>query len=97
MVKRLVTLLIAASLIAGTAGLVTAAEDDFARKGFHDNPGRWVGYLLFPVGWFLDTVIAKPAGYVACAVPNLSGCTPHDRHSLGLDSVDIEVATESGD
>ncbi len=96
MAKRVVTLLIAASLIVGTAGLATAAEDDFARKGFHDYPGRWVGYLLFPVGWFLDTVIAKPVGFVACAAPNLTGCTAHDRHSLGLDSVDIEV-TESGD
>ena len=97
MVKRVVSLLIAASLIAGTAGLTAAAEDEFTTRGFRDNPGRWVGYLLYPVGWFLDTVIAKPAGFVACAVPDLSGCTPHDRHSLGLDSVDIEVADESGD
>ena len=92
MVKRLVTLLIAASLIAGTAGLAAAAEHDFATRGFRDYPGRWVGYLLFPVGWLLDTVIAKPAGFVACTAPNLTGCTSHDRRSLGLDSVDIEVA-----
>ncbi|MFQ5962479.1 MAG: hypothetical protein ACE5MG_13900 [Candidatus Methylomirabilales bacterium] len=92
MAKRVVTLLIVASLIAGTAGLATASEHDFATRGFRDNPGRWVGYIIFPVGWLLDTVVARPIGLVACLAPNLTGCTSHDRRSLGLDSVDIEVA-----
>ncbi len=91
MAKRLVTLLVAISLVVGTVGVTAASEHDFATKGYHDYPGRWIGYLIFPVGWFLDTIIAKPAGYVACVAPNMTGCTSHDRRSLGMDKVHIEV------
>jgi hypothetical protein len=90
--KRFVTLLIAASLLAGTAGITAASEHDFATKGFRDNPGRWVVYFVAPVGWVLDIFVARPIGLVACVAPNLTGCTAHDRQSLGMDSVGVEVA-----
>jgi ABC-type enterobactin transport system permease subunit len=93
--KRLVTLLIAASLVAGTAGITAAADDEFTTRGTRDNPGRWVAYFVAPVGWILDTFIAKPIGFVACAAPDLTGCTDHDRRSLGMDSVDVDVARTS--
>jgi hypothetical protein len=92
MAKRLVTLIITVILLVGTAGFTAAQDDEFAKRGFRDNPARWGGYFLYPVGWLLDTIIAKPIGYVFCTAPSLTGCTSHDRRSLGLDSVDIEVA-----
>jgi ABC-type enterobactin transport system permease subunit len=91
MAKRFVTLLIAVSLLAGTAGITAAAEDEFTTRGTRDNPGRWVAYFIAPVGWILDTFIAKPIGFVACVAPDLTGCTAHDRHSLGMDSVGVDV------
>lgn len=94
MAKRFVILLIAASLLAGTVG-ITAAEDEFATRGFRDYPGRWPVYFIYPVGWILDTFIAKPIGFIACTAPDVTGCTDNDRQSLGMDSVDVDVARTS--
>lgn len=91
MAKRLVILLVAVSLVVGTVGITAASEHDFETRGNHDYPGRGIGYLLYPVGWVLDTFIAKPVGFIACVAPNLTGCTSHDRRSLGMDKVDIDV------
>lgn len=94
MAKRFVIVLITVGLLAGTVG-ITAAEDEFATRGFRDYPGRWPAYFIAPVGWILDTFIAKPIGLIACTAPDLTGCTAHDRQSLGMDSVDVEVSRAS--
>lgn len=94
MAKRFVMLLIAVSLVVGTAGITAASEHDFETRGVHDYAGRGLGYLFYPVGWVLDTFIAKPVGFIACVAPNVTGCTSHDRRSLGMDRVDIDVPEE---
>jgi len=93
MAKRFVTLVITVSLLAGTVGIAAAAEDEFTTRGTRDNPGRWVAYFVAPVGWILDTFIAKPIGFVACVAPDLTGCTANDRRSLGMGSVGVEAPT----
>lgn len=94
MVKRLLTLIITISLLVGTLGIAAAAEHDFEKRGFYDYPPRWVAYAVFPVGWVLDNFVAKPLTFFACIAPNVTGCTSHERQSLGLDDVDLELPSE---
>lgn len=89
MVKRLVTLIIMGSLVVGPVGIAVASEHDFETKGFHDVPTRALGYIFYPFGWALDTFIAKPLTYLVCLSPDITGCTSHDRSSIGLDDVDV--------
>ncbi|MEE9181870.1 MAG: hypothetical protein V3U33_04815 [candidate division NC10 bacterium] len=94
MVKRLLTLIITISLLVGTSAMAAAAEHDFETKGFYDYPLRWAVYAIHPVGWVLDNFVAKPLTFFACIAPNVTGCTSHERRSLGLDDVDLEVSSE---
>lgn len=91
MAKRLVTLVITVILIAGSLSIAAASEHDFVQKGDHDYLPRWVVYPIYPLGWLLDTFIATPITYIACVAPNMTGCTSHDRRSVGMDQVDVEV------
>jgi hypothetical protein len=89
MAKRLMTLIIMASLLVGTSTLAAAAEHNFEKKGSLDYPARWGAFFVYPVGWILETFIAKPLTYVACVAPNVTGCISYDRRSLGLDEVSV--------
>ncbi|MEE8151477.1 MAG: hypothetical protein V3T76_00380 [candidate division NC10 bacterium] len=96
MVKRLVTLIIMGSLVVGPVGIAVASEHDFENKGYYDHPVRVLGYIFHPLGWAADTFIAKPLTTLLCVSPNITGCTSHERSSLGLDAVDVipEVSDE---
>ena len=94
MVKRLLTLIITISLLVGTSAMAAAAEHDFEKRGFYDYAPRWVVYAIHPVGWVLDNFVAKPLTFFACIVPNVTGCTSHERRSLGLDDVGLELPSE---
>lgn len=96
MAKRLVTLIIAVSLLVGSAGAAAAVEHDFETRGFYDYPPRWVIYPIHALGWVLGTFIAKPLTYAACGPATITGCTTHERRSLGMDKVDIDLTTEAG-
>ncbi len=96
MAKRLLTLIIAVSLLVGSAGVVAAVEHDFETRGFYDYPPRWVIYPIHAVGWVLDIFIAKPVTYAACVAPNVTGCTSHERRALGMDEVDVDLPSEAG-
>jgi hypothetical protein len=87
MAKRFMTLFIIASVLVGTLGLAQAGtwRGDFERRGTIDYPLRPVVYLIFPIGWALNTVIYRPATYLACILPEVTGCMPEDQRALGLD------------
>jgi hypothetical protein len=87
MAKRFMTLFIIASLLVGTLGSAQAGtwREDFERRGTIDYPLRPINYLIFPIGWALNTVIWRPATYVACLLPDVTGCMPEDLRALGLD------------
>lgn len=89
MVKRLVTLIIMGSLVVGPVGIAVASEHDFETKGFYDTPSRVLGYIFYPLGWAADVLIAKPLTHLVCLSPNITGCTSHERRSLGMDDVDV--------
>lgn len=89
MPKRLLTLIIAVSLIVGPLGIAVASEHDFETKGYYDYPGRVLGYIAYPFGWAADVLIAKPLTYLVCLSPNITGCTSHERRSIGMDDVDV--------
>lgn len=96
MAKRLLTLIIAVSLLVGSSGVVAAVEHDFETRGFYDYPPRLLIYPLYAVGWVLDIFIAKPATYAACVPASITGCTSSERRSLGMDEVDVELPTGEG-
>lgn len=87
MAKRFVTLFITASLLVGTSGLAQAGtwRGDFERRGTIDYPLFPIYYLIYPIGWALNTVIYRPATYVACTLPDVTGCMPEDLRALGLE------------
>lgn len=86
MAKRFLTLFITASLLVGTSGLAQAGwRQDFERRGTVDYPLRPLVYLIFPVGWALNVLIYRPATYVACTLPDVTGCMPEDQRALGLE------------
>lgn len=86
MAKRFLTLFITASLLAGMSGLAQAGwRQDFERRGTIDHPLRPLVYPIFAVGWVLNTLIYRPITYVACTVPEVTGCGPEDQRALGLE------------
>lgn len=48
----------------------------------YDYPLRWPVYLVYPVGWAMDSVFMKPVTAIACTMPEVTGCTPNDE--LGI-------------
>ena len=94
MTKRFVTLLITASLLAGTSGLAEAYRHDFETRGTRDYPLRPLVYPIFAVGVLLDQLLFKPINYVACSFSDLTGCTPEERRALGLERTYQEIPSE---
>lgn len=96
MAKRFVTLFIIASVLVGTSGLAQANRwrQDFERRGTIDYPLRPVVYPIYAIGWGLNTVIWRPITYVACMIPDISGCMPEDVRALGLDESYPQVMDE---
>ncbi|MFQ5847371.1 MAG: hypothetical protein ACE5IQ_06795 [Candidatus Methylomirabilales bacterium] len=84
MVKRLFMVIIAVSLLVGSATVATATQHDFATRGSHGHPFRIIGFVLFPVGLIMDYAFFRPVSYLACKAPDLTGCTPHDQRALGM-------------
>ncbi|MFQ5802148.1 MAG: hypothetical protein ACE5JQ_04535 [Candidatus Methylomirabilales bacterium] len=62
--------------------LLVGCATNFERRGTSDYAPRWVVYAIYPVGWFLDTALAGPINGIACSVPDVTGCTPHDELAL---------------
>ena len=87
MAKRFMTLFITASVLVGTSGLAQAGtwRQDFERRGTVDYPLRPLVYIIFPVGWALNVLIYRPATYVACILPDVTGCGPEDVRALGIE------------
>ena len=86
MAKRFLTLFITASLLVGMSGLAQAGwRQDFERRGTVDYPLRPLVYIIFPVGWALNVLIYRPATYLACTLPDVTGCMPEDQRALGLE------------
>jgi len=95
MAKRFMTLFITASLLVGMSGLAQAGwRQDFERRGTIDYPLRPVVYPIYAIGWGLNTVIWRPITYVACMIPDISGCMPEDMRALGLDESYPQVMDE---
>jgi hypothetical protein len=95
MVKRFLALLAAIGLVLSVSSVAFASRHNFETRGSRDYAPRIVGYVLFPVGVLLDFVIFRPISYVACGVPDLTGCGPEDRRALGLDGDRVyEVPSE---
>lgn len=87
MAKRFMTLFIIASVLVGISGLAQAGtwRQDFERRGTIDYPLRPFVFPVYAVGWGLNTLIYRPITYVACIIPEISGCMPEDQRALGLD------------
>ncbi len=94
MAKRFLTLLIMASLLGGTSGLAEANQHDFETRGTRDYALRPLVYPLFAVGAVLDFVLLRPINYIACSIPDLTGCTPQERRSLGLEETYQDIPSE---
>ena len=96
MAKRFMTLFIIASVLVGISGLAQAAtwRQDFERRGTIDYPLRPIVFPIYAVGWGLNTLIYRPITYVACMIPEISGCMPEDQRALGLDESYEQVADE---
>lgn len=52
--------------------------DPVAVAPVDDNPFRWLGFILNPVGVALDYVVNRPLYSLASGLPTLSGYTPED-------------------
>jgi len=94
MAKRFLTLFITASLLGGTSGLAEAYQHDFETRGTRDYAPRLVVYPLFAVGVVLDFVLLRPINYIACSVPDLTGCTPQEKRALGFEGTYQEIPSE---
>ncbi len=55
---------------------------DIAHRTAYDMPTRWIGYVIHPVGLFLNLTLAKPITAIACSVPDATGCTPNDAEGI---------------
>lgn len=55
-----------------------AYSDPDAASPFDDNPWRWLGFLLHPLGVGLDYAINRPMYKLSSASPGLSGYTEED-------------------
>lgn len=53
-------------------------SDPAAGSAINDNPFRWLGFILHPVGQALDYVINRPLYKLASAFPYLFGYTAED-------------------
>ena len=87
MVKRLLVLLITVGVLVGTAGVAAAWRHDFESRGSRDYPPRVAVFPLFAVGVLIDTLVFKPISYMACAVPDFTGCSPEERRALGMEEM----------
>jgi hypothetical protein len=94
MTKRLVVLLTTVTLLLGTSGIAAAYEYEFETRGTRDYPPRIAGFVLFPVGLVLDWVFFRPVSYLACSVPDFTGCEPEEQRSLGMEKLDRELPSE---
>jgi hypothetical protein len=52
--------------------------DPVAASPADDNPFRWLGFILNPVGVALDYVVNRPLYTLASSYPSLFGITPED-------------------
>ncbi|MET0515953.1 MAG: hypothetical protein ABW047_11590 [Nitrospiraceae bacterium] len=52
--------------------------DPAAASPANDNPYRWAGFILHPVGQFLDYVINRPLYALAGSAPYVFGYTAED-------------------
>lgn len=53
-------------------------SDPVAVSPLNDNPWRWLGFILHPVGVVLDYTVNRPLYALASAYPSLFGFTPED-------------------
>ncbi|HJU05622.1 MAG TPA: hypothetical protein VJ692_10770 [Nitrospiraceae bacterium] len=53
-------------------------SDPVAASPVDDNPFRWLGFILNPVGVALDYVVNRPLYTLASSYPSLFGFTPED-------------------
>jgi len=94
MAKRFLTLFITASLLGGTLGLAEAGQRDFETRGTRDYALRPVVYPLFAVGAVLDFVLLRPINYIACSIPELTGCGPDEQRALGMEGTYQDIPSE---
>jgi hypothetical protein len=53
-------------------------SDPVSVSPLDDNPWRWLGFLLNPVGVVLDYAVNRPLYSIASGAPSLFGFTPED-------------------
>jgi hypothetical protein len=53
-------------------------SDPVAASPVNDNPFRWLGFILNPIGVVLDYAVNRPLYTLASNYPSLFGFTPED-------------------
>lgn len=94
MAKRFLTVLMMASLLGGTVGLAQAGQQDFETRGTRDYALRAAVYPIYAVGAVLDFILLKPINYIACTVPELTGCAPDEQRALGMEGTYQDIPAE---